>query len=78
VLNISLCLLLNNTVSRVYPVGDGIVIEYGTLGGIRFGRGNRNTCRKPIPLSYDARMSQMYQNLTFSSTADIYVIKHTP
>jgi hypothetical protein len=40
------------TVLRLYSVGGKMINEYGAVGGMRIGRGNRITRRKfaPVPL----------------------------
>jgi hypothetical protein len=34
-------------VSRLYSIDNSIINEYGAVGGMRIGKGNRNTQRKP-------------------------------
>jgi hypothetical protein len=45
------CYLTTLSVSRLYSAGDGMVNEYGALGGMRTSRGNRSTRIKlpPVP-----------------------------
>jgi hypothetical protein len=38
------------SVSGLYDVDDRIINEYGAVSGIRIGKGNRSTQRKPAPL----------------------------
>jgi hypothetical protein len=45
--------LFNDTVSiRLHSFGGRIINNYGAVGGMRIGRGNRSTRRKPAPVSF--------------------------
>jgi hypothetical protein len=43
----NICYLMTLSVSRLYGVNSKTSIEYGAVGGIRIGRGNRSARRKP-------------------------------
>jgi hypothetical protein len=42
--------LLKPLVSKLHSINDRIIIEYGAVGGMRIGRGNQSTWRKPEPV----------------------------
>jgi hypothetical protein len=44
------CYLLTVSVLRQCSVDDRMINEYGADGGMRIGRGNRSTQRKPAPV----------------------------
>jgi hypothetical protein len=44
------CYLTTLSVSGLYSIGDRLINEYGTVGGMRIGRGNWSTWRKPAPV----------------------------
>jgi hypothetical protein len=45
---------------RLYSVGDRMINEYGAVGGMRIGRGNRSNWRKPTPLPLRPPQIQHY------------------
>jgi hypothetical protein len=62
-------LLFNGTVSiepKLCRVDDRMINEYGTFGGMRTGRGNRSTWRKPAPVQFYTQ--QIPHNLTMDRT----------
>jgi hypothetical protein len=54
------------SVSRLYGVGDGMINEYGTIGGMRISRRNQSTRRKPASVLLFP--SQIPQDLVWDRT----------
>jgi hypothetical protein len=52
------CLLINDTL-RIEIENGTMISEYGAAGGMRIGRGNRETRRKPNPVPHFHQKSQI-------------------
>jgi hypothetical protein len=44
------CLLMMLSVLRLYGINDRMINDYGAVGGMRIGKENQCTCRKPAPV----------------------------